>query len=506
MTPARLRRLAAALPAPLRGAVPLRLEAWARARLAAMPTARETPAGLEARLWGGFSAAALRDLASIAETGPPAQAAEAAWILSRWQAAHGDFEAALPWIRHMREIHPPAARDRRQYALEALYLTRTRHGDEARALIAEKLGTGLLDPSLQLVLAGSWRPAAGAPEGDASDAAALAHVNALFRRFGLQEIALRDPDRPLSLDNLRGAASGPARSAAKGADGRVTVILPAFDAERTIATALRGLCEQTHEDMEILVVDDASTDATADVAADLARSDPRIRLIRQRENRGGYAARNRALAEASGDFITVHDADDWSHPEKIARQLRALRQTRAPSTFSAWVRTTPDLAFLGAARVYPDLMGLNDSSALFRRELFDRFGGWDAARITADKELIWRFEHLSGRPREGFRRRLILRDCPLSFGRLAPSSLTRTGATHVLTIYHGLRREYREAALFWQGGLERRAFRRPGRAPAPPSFPPRRSCAPIAGRARRSTRSSSAISTSWAEPRNRRSR
>ena len=116
----------------------------------------------------------------------------------------------------------------------------------------------------------------------------------------------------------------------------------------------------------------------------------------------------------------MHDADDWSHPEKIARQVRALLRSGADSTFSDWVRTTPDLGFLGPARVFPDLVGLNNSSALFRRDLFDRFGGWDEARIAADKELIWRFELLAGRRREAFRRRTVLPGCPLSFGRLDP--------------------------------------------------------------------------------------
>jgi glycosyltransferase involved in cell wall biosynthesis len=467
MSPTRLRALYAALPEPVRNAIPHRLEAWMRGRAAALRAGPARAAGLETRLWGGFSKAALQGLEALAEEGRGKEAAQAAWILSRWHAAHGDFATALTWIVAMREIHPPAALHRRQFALEALYLGQTGRGAEARALIAERLGPRAPDPSLSLILAGSWRAAGGDAQGPQSDTAALRHINAVFRRFGLQEVVRRDPDRLLSLDNLRGTAPGPR----PGSRGRITVILPAFNAGATLATALGGLLDQTHGDLEILVVDDASTDETPDVAAAFARADPRIRLIRLRENRGGYAARTRALAEATGDFITVHDADDWSHPEKIARQLRALRQTRAPSTFSAWVRTTPDLAFLGPARVYPDLMGLNDSSALFRRKLFERFGGWDAARITADKELIWRFEHLAGRPRESFRRRMILKDCPLSFGRLVPSSLTRTGATHVLTVYHGLRREYREAALFWQAGLDPRITRREGFRLTPPFFP-----------------------------------
>src|SRR5690606_3252433 len=141
---------------------------------------------------------------------------------------------------------------------------------------------------------------------------------------------------------------------------------------------------------------------------------------------------------------------------KIARQVRTLERSGAPSTFSDWVRVTPDLTFLGPARVFSDLVGLNDSAALFRRELFDRFGVWDTARIAADKELIWRFEILAGRRRESFRRRVILPGCPLSFGRLMPSSLTRSDESHVLTIYHGLRREYREAAAHWQDGFDHR--------------------------------------------------
>ena len=457
MDQARMRRLWGALPVGLRARVPLRLEAWARGRA---PRAGPGAAGLEARLWGGFSRAAQAELAALAAAGPPAAAAAAAYALARWRAAHGDFAAALDELEAM-AAHPPAACDPRRVALAALCLNQTGRGAEARALLAARAG-----PARELLLAGSWRPAAG-EQGPAADAATLVHINALFARYGLQGLAKRDPARPLGLDNVTGADPGPKPSA----PGRVSVIVPAWNAAETLATALASLTEQTHGDLELLVVDDASTDATADVAAAAARADPRIRLLRQDANRGGYAGRNLALAAATGAFVTVHDADDWSHPEKIARQLRQLLRTGAPSTFSAWVRTTPELGFIGPARPHPELLGLNDSSALFRRALFLRFGGWDDARIAADKELIWRFEVLAGRPREAFRRRLVLPGCPLAFGRLVPSSLTRTGATHVLTVYHGLRREYREAAAFWQDGLDARAAQSRGLAATPPYFP-----------------------------------
>lgn len=490
----------------LRAAVPLSLEAWARARFR-----RADPAGLpglEDRLWGGFSVAALRDLGALASAAAPAgagaagagargtgaaEAAAALTLIARWRGAQGETALALAALDLAAERHPPLARTRAHAHLAALLLCLAGRGPEARARLAAvvpagaRLGprfgarfSGGFDASRALLRAASWAPDANAEVGalgagadvdalgaGADEAAALMEINAVFRAHGLQPIGRADPDLPLGLDNLRGVAPGARPGAPEGP--LVTVIVPAHRAAATLPAALAGLADQTHAALEVIVVDDASPDATAEVAAEFARADPRFRLIRQTENQGGYAARNRAMAEAKGAFVTIHDADDWSHPEKIARQLAALLRSRAPSTFSAWVRATPGLVFLGAARLQPDLMGFNDSSALIRRDAVERAGPWDTARIGADKELIWRMERLAGRPAEAFRRRMILPDCPLAFGRHAPSSLTRTPASHVLTIYHGLRREYREAAAFWHQGLAPGAL--PATLPGPPFFP-----------------------------------
>ena len=106
-------------------------------------------------------------------------------------------------------------------------------------------------------------------------------------------------------------------------DVLVSVVIPAFQAADTLRETLESACAQTHGSFEIIVVDDGSTDETEAIARDVARRDPRIRVLRM-PNGGVAAARNAAIAAARGDFIAPLDADDLWHPDKISRQLREL--------------------------------------------------------------------------------------------------------------------------------------------------------------------------------------
>jgi len=102
----------------------------------------------------------------------------------------------------------------------------------------------------------------------------------------------------------------------------VSVIIPAFNAERTLATTLESLRSQTLSDLEIVVIDDGSTDRTAAVAA--AFPDPRICVVSS-PNGGLAAARNRGLERASGRYVSFLDADDLWSAEKLESQVQALR-------------------------------------------------------------------------------------------------------------------------------------------------------------------------------------
>ncbi|MDA9508692.1 glycosyl transferase family 2 [Bradyrhizobium sp. CCBAU 11386] len=109
----------------------------------------------------------------------------------------------------------------------------------------------------------------------------------------------------------------------KSAEHLVSVVIPAYNAERTIDETLRSVRSQSHCHLEIIVVDDGSVDDTIVVAERHAAQDSRIRIIRQK-NEGVAAARNRGWQHACSDLIAFIDADDLWAPTKIELQLEAL--------------------------------------------------------------------------------------------------------------------------------------------------------------------------------------
>jgi glycosyltransferase involved in cell wall biosynthesis len=101
----------------------------------------------------------------------------------------------------------------------------------------------------------------------------------------------------------------------------VSVVMPSYNDSAFIEQTLRSVIAQTHRPLEIIVVDDGSTDGTADLAR---RCCPEARVIEQ-ANAGAAAARNRGLAEARGEYVAFLDADDLWHPRKTELQLAHLR-------------------------------------------------------------------------------------------------------------------------------------------------------------------------------------
>lgn len=170
----------------------------------------------------------------------------------------------------------------------------------------------------------------------------------------------------------------------------VSVVVPAHNAAETLEATLLSASAQTHRNLEILVIDDGSTDRTAAIAEDIAARDPRISLLSQ-PNRGVAAARNLGLSRARGEFVAPLDADDLWHPTKIEKQLAAFLAPRATDvgfvyTFARIVDPRgrvvhsrwPDIC-RGDVLYRHILLNFvsNGSSILFRRDAAQELGGYN---------------------------------------------------------------------------------------------------------------------------------
>lgn len=108
----------------------------------------------------------------------------------------------------------------------------------------------------------------------------------------------------------------------------VSVIMPVYNRGALLEAAARSVLEGTYADLELLAIDDGSTDDSVSVLERLAARDPRVKVLRQ-SNSGAYAARNAAAKCASGRFLALQDADDVSVPERLARQVACMEQRPA---------------------------------------------------------------------------------------------------------------------------------------------------------------------------------
>src|SRR5918994_6968888 len=129
------------------------------------------------------------------------------------------------------------------------------------------------------------------------------------------------------MDGNIGAArgiAGPRRySRSRPEGGKVSVVIPCYNQARFLGEAIQSVLCQGYPDLEIIVVDDGSTDATGEVASNFAKEDPRVGLVRQ-ENRGLAAARNRGLSEAGGGDVVFLDSDDRLVSGALAVGIREL--------------------------------------------------------------------------------------------------------------------------------------------------------------------------------------
>jgi len=173
----------------------------------------------------------------------------------------------------------------------------------------------------------------------------------------------------------------------------ISCILPVFNGERFLAEAIDSVLAQSHRPLDVIVVDDGSSDGTAAIAAACG---PPVRLLRQ-ANAGTTAARNHGLATAQGEFVTFIDADDRWSPDRLARPLaRFAARPELDLCFGHVQNFWDDELHEEAARfrdhrIARPIPGYSATAMLARRRLFDTLGRFDAAlHHASDTEWIMR--------------------------------------------------------------------------------------------------------------------
>jgi teichuronic acid biosynthesis glycosyltransferase TuaG len=125
-------------------------------------------------------------------------------------------------------------------------------------------------------------------------------------------------------------------------DERVSVIMPVYNAGAWLRRSVDSVLEQSHADLELIAIDDGSHDDSLAILDAYARSDTRVRVLRQPCNGGVAAARNAGIAAARGDYVAFLDADDWWHVSKLEKQLASMRASGAMISYAAYWRVAED--------------------------------------------------------------------------------------------------------------------------------------------------------------------
>ncbi len=222
------------------------------------------------------------------------------------------------------------------------------------------------------------------------------HVSHYLSQFGFAPITI-EPGSGSFFARFR------AKPAAARHDGpKVSVLIAAYNAEDTVEWAVQSILDQTWRNLEVLIVDDASPDGTWEKLCQIAQRDNRVRIFRNSENAGPFVSRNRVLDKVTGTYLTGHDADDWAHPERIARQFERLQsEPRSVAVANYMLRIDRDLKFrhidVTRRRLADSPARLHPVSSLFQTDAFrQRLGHWDSVRFSGDGELLKRAQAVFG--------------------------------------------------------------------------------------------------------------
>lgn len=121
-------------------------------------------------------------------------------------------------------------------------------------------------------------------------------------------------------------------------DGLVSIVMPAYNSEKYIGETIESVLAQTYQNWELLIVDDCSTDNTPNIVRSYLGKDSRVKYYRLSQNLGAAAARNKAMYEATGEYMAFLDSDDLWYKEKLQKQTDFMKQEKINFSYTSYER------------------------------------------------------------------------------------------------------------------------------------------------------------------------
>lgn len=164
--------------------------------------------------------------------------------------------------------------------------------------------------------------------------------------------------------------------------GLISIIMAAYNAERTIEVAINSVINQTYKNWELIIINDCSKDGTLEIVSSFAKQDKRIRIVNNAVNSGASQTRHNGLMQARGEWVAILDSDDMWTNDKLEKQIRLQEQTGAKFLFTGsafmndagqrldWVLHVPEK--IGYKKLLKQNL-VSNSSVLVRTDLFKQY-------------------------------------------------------------------------------------------------------------------------------------
>ncbi|MGM8910338.1 glycosyltransferase [Psychrobacter sp. 1U1] len=398
---------------------------------------------IEKKLWSGFSTYALLGLYNCfgKDNVKNKDKARVAFTLTRWHLVNNQWGKAIECINKIKKYDISLYRSKKLKLLWIESLIALEEYDKAKGLIDYVLD-GKLDSDFICALSNLINESEKSNEN--FDEMRIDQLNKIYTGNDISPLSLLDENKGFVFGNIGCSVLHNVEES----EFKISVLMPVYQAEEFIELSINSMLNQTWQNLEIIAVEDCSSDRSWEILEELAAKDSRLKIYRNERNRGAYTTRNRALSLASGDFITVHDSDDWSHPQMLEKQMEVMLNDKSIKiTCSYMTRVTPDFKFiLRPQRGNLEYVHRSYPSLLIRSEDIKSLGEWDAVSANADDEFIQRARILWGEDSIVD----IMQNIPFSFFLVHDNSLTQQAGTSLNSLTFGIRHEYSRQAKFWR--------------------------------------------------------